>query len=168
MIGYNVWTSMSQVFKNELWPYVRQGTPAVTFPDINNIDPVTVEFFNTIYDEDSVEKLFKDWPAAGRIYKLWSFYSDKPANTPQVRADLDMLIASYPQDFGVLGAWESDTGDEVGTPEWYPIPQQTINFMPDIITDNTDPENPIYGPATELTDVNLLFGQAPRSFGSFA
>lgn len=167
MPSHNVWVSMSQVFKNELWPFVRQGTPAVTFPDINGLQPETVEFFNAIYDEGTVEKLFKEWNAAGRTYKLWSFYANKPADVPTVKDDLDMLIASYPQDFAVLGAWNYGTGNEVGNPIWYPLPPQTIQFMPDIIVDNTDPENPVFGPATDLTDVNLLLGQAPRSFDSY-
>ena len=167
---YNAWISMSQAFKNELWPFIKSGTPAVTFPDINNISDETVEFFNTIYDEGAVERLFKEWAAAGRVYKLWSFYAEKPNGVPLIRSDWDMLIASYPQDFGVLGAWNWDTGAEVGEAQgdiWYPLPPQTINFMPDIIVDNTDPENPVYGPATELTDVLLVLGQGNRSFGSY-
>ena len=167
---FNSWVSMSQVFKNELWPFIKDGTPAVTFPDINNIDPATVEFFNTVYDEGAVDRLYKQWNAAGREYKLWSIYSTKPDNLSTIKGDLDMLIASYPQDFGVLGAWNYATGQEVGAanpPIWYPIPPQTLNFMPDIVTDNTDPENPIYGPATELRDVLLVFGQANRDFDSF-
>lgn len=167
MPSHNVWVSMSQAFKNELWPFVRQGTPAVTFPDINLISQQTVDFFNQIYDEGAVERLFKEWNAAGRTYKLWSFYADKPADMNTVRTDLNMLIGSYPNDFAVMGAWNYSTGAEVGNPIWYPLPSQTINFMPDIIVDDTDPDNPVYGPATELTDVNLLFGQAPRSFASY-
>lgn len=170
MARFNAWISMSQAFKNELWPFVRIGTPAVTFTDINNISDATVEFFNNVYAEDAVERLYKQWDAAGREYKLWSFYAEKPDDVPTIRADWDMLIASYPQDFGVLGVWNYDTGQEVGEAQgdiWYPLPPQTINFMPDIITDATDPENPVYGPATELTDVIKVFGQTPRSFGSY-
>ena len=48
----------------------------------------------------------------------------------------------------------------IGTP-WYPTPQQVVNFMPDV-WNGDDP--PTYSPATEVTDCNLLFGQAPRHF----
>lgn len=47
-----------------------------------------------------------------------------------------------------------------GTP-LYPIPKtQLLNFMPDI----RDEDGNVIGPATVLSNVNLLFGQAPRSF----
>ena len=182
--GYNMQCSMSEVFKAELWPYVKwhggqqydeNGDPIpepipTSFPDIANIDQVTVEFFNNIHDASAVERLFKSWDAAGRTYKVWSMYADKPAETTTIRTDLDMLNTSYPQDFAVVGAWSCADGHEAGAQGagvWYPIPPQYINFMPDIIVDNTDPENPVYGPATDPTDVNLLFGQAPRDFSSF-
>ena len=165
---YNCWCSASQAFKNELWPFIKDGTPAVTFPDINTISQVTIDFFNKVVDEGAVSRLFKEWEAAGRVYKLWSFYAVKPeTGAQQIRADLDMLVASYPQDFGVLGCWDWATGEEVGNPPWYPIPHQTLNFMPDVIVDASDPQNPVYGPATELTDVLGLCGQAPRSFASY-
>lgn len=175
--------TLSEVYKAELWPYVKwhsgqtideNGDPIpepipTSFPTISSMDQVTVEFFTNIHDAGAVERLFKSWDAAGRTYKMWSFYADKPENTPQIHADIDMLAAADPQDFSGVGAWSCSTGAEVGGTgtEWYPVPPQYINFMPDIIIDNTDPENPIYGPATDPTDVNLLFGQEPRNFSSF-
>jgi len=184
-----MWCSISEVYRAELWPYVKwhggkqteeDGTPIpepvpTAFPTIADIDQVTVEFFNNIHDADAVERLFKSWNAAGRTYKVWSLYANKPENTPQIRSDLDMLNAADPQDFSVSGAWKCSDGGEVGADAagvWYPIPPQIINFMPDIMTDPGDPEAdppvpPTYVPATEPTDVNLLFGQAPRDFSSF-
>ena len=50
---------------------------------------------------------------------------------------------------------ENYVSGSTGTPT-YPLHPQLINFMPDV----GDP--PV--PATELTDVNLLQGQPPRSF----
>ena len=161
---------MSQEFKSELWGYVRRPhEPPVLFPDIALISQATVDFFNAIYDDGAYERLFKPWDAAGRTYRLWSFYANKPDGTQQIRADLDMLIASYPQDFGVLGAWNWTTGQEVGAAQgepWYPIPHQTLNFMPDVIVDpEVDP--PEMAPATELTDVVLVLGQHARDFTSY-
>ena len=187
--GYNLQCSMSQEFKQELWSYVKwhggqqfdeNGDPIpepvpTLFPDIALIDQATVDFFNNIHDEAAVERLFKSWDAAGRTYRVYSCYAEKPAQTQQIRADLDMLNASYPQDFSVVGAWSCMDGGEVGADGagvWYPIPPQYINFMPDIMTDPGDPEAdppvpPTYAPATDPTDVNLLAGQAPRSFNSY-
>ena len=179
---YNAWMSMSDHFKGELWPYVRDEPPtmAIDFPEINNIAEETRQFFRNIHDEDAIERGFKPWNAAGRTYRVWSFYANRPEDTAIIRADWDMLAATYPQDYAILGLWQYGQQDppiqgyEVGTggganpgSEWYPIPPQTLNFMADVIVDNTDPENPVYGPATDLTDTNLLFGQGKRDFSSY-
>jgi hypothetical protein len=184
--GYNFWCTMSEAYKAELWPYVKwhggqqfdeNGDPIpepvpTAFPTIATISQGTVDLFNEIHDADAVERLFKSWDAAGRTYKNWSCYANKPTGVPQIRADLDALIAADPNDFSISGAWSCADGQEVGQPVWYPIPPQIVNFMPDIMTDPGDPEAdpvvpPTYVPATQPTDVNLLAGQAPRSFGSF-
>ena len=178
--GYNIQVSASQEYKSELWSYVRDGTPAVTFPAINDISDVTADFFRTIHDEAAIERLFKSWDAQGRTYKMWSFYADKPAGEVQtIRNDLDALVLADPDDFAVMGAWSCVDGWEVGTAGgtnpagvWYSIPSQYIKFMQDIVTDPGDPEAeppvpPTTVPATDPTDTNLLFGQAPRSFSSY-
>lgn len=172
MPSHNMWLSMSQAFKNELWPYVNNGVEPVQFPEIANISQQTVDFFKNIHDEGALERLFKEWNAAGRTYKMWSFYANKPEDVGPIKTDLDMLSAAYDQDISVMGAWNYGSGSEVGNPTWYPIPSQTINFMPDVMTDPGDPEAdppvpPTYEPATEPTDTNLLYGQAPRDFSSF-
>lgn len=176
MQGFNAWCSMDQVFKGELWGFVRNGLPAITFTDINLLQQDTVDFFNGIYDEGALDRLFVQWDAAGRNYKMWSFYADKPSEGTQIiKADLDMLMNSYPQDFSMMGAWNCSSGTEVGAGaglEWYPVPHQVVNFMPDIMTDPGDPEAdppipPTFETSTEPRDINLLFGQTPRNFGSF-
>ncbi len=168
MARYNAWITMSQQFKDELWGYVRRGEEATQFPLINTINDVTGEFFQSIYDAGAVERLFKPWNAAGRTYKLWSFYANKPENVSTIRDDWDMLIAAYPQDFSVSGAWDYETGQEVGGENpWYPIPNQLLNFMPDIWVSGSPPDPPVYEEASVLTDVILIAGQAPRSFASY-
>ena len=180
---------MSQQYKGELWPYVKwhggqnideNGDPIpepvpTLFPTIATISQATVDVFNNIYDEGALDRLFRSWDAAGRTYKNYSVYSDKPAEAPQVRADLDALIAADPNDFSVSGAWRYSDGAEVGAGGagvWYPVPPQITNFMPLIMTDPGDseadpPVPPTYAEPTEPTDTNLLFGQAPRDFSSF-
>lgn len=187
--GFNFWATMSEVYKAELWPYVKwhggeqfdeNGDPIpepvpTAFPTIATISQSTVDLFNEIHDAAAVERLFKPWNAAGRTYKLWSAYTNKPENTAQIRADLDALIAADPNDFSISGAWSCMDGGEVGADGagvWYPIPPQILNFMPDIMTDPGDPEAdppvpPTYIEADAPTDVNLLAGQAKRDFTSF-
>jgi hypothetical protein len=158
MSQFNLWLGMSQAFQQELVPLINVGTPAVLFPGLNNMDEVTLALFRTTHDAENVARLFKLWPGPGaKNFRVWSFYFAKPLEGPQIRADIDAMAATYPTDFLPMGAWRTDTGAEVGDPVWWPVPAQVVNFMPDI--DGT--------PATEPTDVNLLFGQVPRDFSSF-
>jgi hypothetical protein len=164
MNSFNLWLGMSQAFQADLVPLVNDGIPATAFPVLNQLDDVTLELFRTIYDADGLEQLFKMWPGNGKDFRVWSFYFSKPLEGPQIHSDIDATAATYPQDFLPMGAWRTSDGGEVGTPEWFPVPPQIVNFMPDVW--NGD-EPPTYSPATVPTDVNLLFGQAPRDFGSF-
>ena len=136
-------------------------TPAVQFTLLNGLSEDTRNTLNGTHDGTTVQRMFKSVNANGRTYKVWSFYTNKPANPQDVKVDFLSLSAMYPLDFQVMGIWHTDTGEAVNA---FPVSPQLINFMPDVITDNSDPENPVFGPATQLTDVNLLAGQAPRDF----
>jgi hypothetical protein len=184
MSQFNLWLGMSQAFQSELVPLITEGTPAVIYPGLNSMAEVTLELFRTTHDAENVARLFKLWPGnAGQDFRVWSFYFTKPLEGPQIRSDIDAMASTYPSDFLPMGAWRTDNGHEVGatytTPDpeilprekpvqtatgWWPVPAQVVNFMPDI-SDGAEP--PTYTPATEPTDVNLLFGQAPRDFTSF-
>jgi hypothetical protein len=160
MDGFNLWIGMSADFQRELNQFVNgvgdppESVPPTLFPAISNLDEVTQDFFRTTHDAGLVSKLFTEWVAGnGTRYRVWSFYFDKPVDGPQIHSDIDAMASVYPSDCLPMGAWRNDTGTEVGTPFWYPVPQSVMNFMPP--------------GATEPTDVNLLFGQAPRDFGSF-
>jgi hypothetical protein len=187
MSQFNLWLGMSQAFQQELVPLINEGTPAVVFPGLNNMDEVTLELFRTTHDAENVARLFKLWPGPGaKNFRVWSFYFAKPLEGPQIRADIDAMAATYPTDFLPMGAWRTSDGHEVGATYdtfdvqtatgWWPVPAQVVNFIPDVMTDpgtpGVEPEDPpvtppTYSPATEPTDVNLLFGQAPRDFSSF-
>jgi hypothetical protein len=178
MSNFNLWLGMSQAFQAELVPLINEGTPATEFPGLNQLDEVTLELFRTTHDADNVSRLFKLWPGPGaKNFRVWSFYFDKPEDGPQVRSDIDSMASTYPGDFLPMGAWRTDNGYEVGATYseegvqtatgWWPVPAQVVNFMPDIIHDSEDENPPTYTPATEPTDVNLLFGQVPRDFTSF-
>lgn len=179
MPTHNFWAAMSGEFQNELWQWIKPRDDGsepplpVQFPLIADISDATIELFNNIHDSDYLDNAFKKWNAAGRVYRVWSCYINKGGSLTQVRQDVDILLAAYPNDFDITGAWRYDTGAEVGTigggVALYPIAPQVVNFMPDVTTDPGDPPDvpPTFGPATVPTDVNLLAGQAPRDFNSY-
>ena len=167
MSEFNMFVGASTDFAAEAKALLRPGTdengqpipptPAVQFPGLNGLSQDTQNALNGTHDGTVVQRLFKTVNANGRTYKVFSFYTDKPANPGDVKVDFEALAALYPLDFQVMGIWHTDTGNAVGA---FPVSPQLINFMPDIY----DPELDTYSPATELTDVNLLAGQAPRDF----
>lgn len=163
-------------------------------------------FFKFMADQDNVGKLYKAPTLGGNIWHLWNIsFSDSQYTLAQIRAEIDWIIATYPAQVSIVGAWEW-TGEQFGTehvwstrqvdkwvvrhnpnyqpdpelPDYdpaqylrtfetvdedyvsgytgtplYPIPvTQLLNFMPDVNE----------APAVFLADVNLLMGQAPRSF----
>lgn len=179
MSRYNIQFGASAEMRTDLVNYVKgddngDPIPPVNFPALSNMSEATRQFFRNVYDQDAIDRLFKQHEAQGRVYSLFSAYSNKPDDHQQVRSDLDAIAATYPMDFLMMGAWDYDTGAEVGGSgtEFWPIPAQYLNFMPDVMTDPGDPEAdppvpPTYAPATDPIDVNLLFGQAPRDFSSF-
>lgn len=175
MLSYNFWLGLSVDFKGELWQYIRNDVTPVMFPLLENLAQDTKDFFNAIYDEGALDTLFLTWNNGSKDFKMLSFYANKPENVAQVRSDIDAMVASYPNDFSVLGAWHCSDGRQLGiddqgagTPT-YDTPAFAINFMPDVVVDPGDPRGePPVPPTTErptqLSDINVLFGQAPRVF----
>ena len=171
---FNFWQTMSTDFAVEMNKLVKgeyndkYGPYPESFPLLMDVSVYTTNLYRYIVGEDAVDTGFKRWQAAGRTYKMWSLNANKPEGYQQIRDDFDMLNLAYNKDFDIVGAWRFDDGRPVGMqwvdPEdhsqgltgtpWYPTPAQVINFMPDV-----DGQ-----PATELTDVHLLYGQAPRVF----
>jgi hypothetical protein len=129
--------------------------------------PVTnrqARVFKAMTDRGTVQRLFKQQTAAGRVWTLWSVYFTEDRNTLlNAQIELDNLATTYPNQFRIAGAWWWD-GRQIGT-QWgdpvgdcsattgtpaYPMPPQLADFMP-----GTDPT---------LRDVNIWFGQSPRCF----
>ena len=173
MTAYNMWLSVSKDMQDELKGWIDPGEgedpqEPVLFPIIKDLSPTTLEFFRSSYDSDTVSRLFRTWTAAGRNYRVWSLYANKPDDVPMIKSDLDMMMLAYPQDFDVSGAWRFDDGRQVGDPPWYPNPPQLINFMPLVFTPGPgypeDENDYTMEEPTTLTDVNVLAGQAPRVF----
>jgi hypothetical protein len=173
--SYNFWIGMSDDFYNELEGFLGQdATPPVQFPLLSNMSDETKDFFRALYDAAGQDVWFERWTSpAEKIFRMLSFYVNKPTNVTQVRSDIDAMESTYGQDFAIIGAWKCENGDQLGgndTP-LYPHPAFAINFMPDVVVSPGDPDAeppvpPTYERPTQLSDVNLLAGQAKRVFGT--
>lgn len=149
----NLWVGLSTAAQNAVkerveWDEDTQG--AYTGP----VTDTTLQIFNKMHDHATVQKLFKVPNIAGKDWHLWSVY----LNGSQAAANaITYLTGQYPNDFVVGGAWNYDTGAQLVS-----LHPQLIQFMPDEWTYDAN-GNPISStPATILSDVNLLQGQAPR------
>lgn len=174
----NMWLVLDQAFGIDLYAYVNEGTPSVTYPSINALTDVgKAAFKNVSTGFDTV------WADAGKDYQTQNvMIREDDVDLDAMLVELSNLAIAYPLDYIPVGAWhfegsepDSPLGRELGT-EWdggmltgvpkYPQPVWLLDLMPPIIIGYTDPPDntdPIYGPATEVTDLLLTFGQAPRT-----
>lgn len=153
---------MSQELQSDLTGWLFEQTPPVNFPLLEQMNDETIAFFKESHDAGTLDRIFQRYVANSRNYRLWSFYVTKLLDVTPVRNNLDALSSNYPQDFLIMGAWRVDTGQAVTA---YPSPPSLINFMPPTWDhDVVPPAEPIEIPPTEVSDVNLLAGQAPREF----
>ena len=133
-----------------------------------------VRIFRRMAHYAVVEQMWKKPVIGGKKRFLYSI--TVPRNAKDA---IDYLLEEYPNQIAVAGAWFWDgrqvgtrwetvdgerTGNTTGTP-MYPINQNQLKkFMPDIIERDGDGNIIATTPATELTDVNLEQGMAPRRF----
>jgi len=161
----NVWIALSDAAQSIVitalrWDEESQG--AYTGP----LTRRQVRLFEYMQDDAARRRVFSSATLAGTTYNLWSIDFDDSKETLQaIRDELDGLIAQYPNQIAVVGAWLMD-GSQAG-PEGnpvYPIPNWLWRFMPPWRDENGDltPAQPSSN--ADLTDVNLLFGQDPRDF----
>ena len=137
--------------------------------------PKMIQFFSESVAQGVMERVSRMESAAGRDFRLFSFYTNKRQDIAEIRADIEAYDAAEPANkFGIAGAWHSD-GRQLGadyteegviaSAPLYPIDDvQLLKFMPDV-SDGGDP--PVFSPATELTDIHLMAGQTPRDFQVF-
>lgn len=147
-------------------------------------------FRRMAHHSQTIDK-WKSATFAGKTWTLFNLTFSDPDR--QLKKALDYLTANRGNTFRVVGAWWWDSrqvgtqfvyavdGEQIfdetldddgnvissvpqvkGTPT-YPIPAQLIQFMPDDV-DWTDPNNPIFTPATELKQVNKEQDMADRRF----
>ena len=116
--------------------------------------------FEYMQDDTTRSRLFKPWTNPQGTFHLWSIDFDDEKDTLQlVRDEIDFLIATYPNQIQVVGAWHFEDGAQVGTrgggDPIYPIPNWLWRFMPDSVGAASN---------ADLNDINLLYGQSPRDF----
>jgi len=162
---FNIWLGVSATAKAE---YKDRRDNPETYS--GSMDDQTFNILSRIHDSDNVEKFFKNPTVGAHVRTMFSTYPQT-----NVQESLDYLEAQWPGHFVVAGAWHWD-GRQIGT-QWvdeedhslgttgtptYPINESVLlQFMPDV-WNGDDP--PTYSAPTELTDVNLLMGQAKRWF----
>ena len=142
-------------------------------------------------DLRNTENLWKTPTIAGKKWHLFSLSFDA---SKQAKTVIDWVADNRQGHFYVMGAYRHDNGlqvglsyvyDEEGNRTYtevedddgnitrtydisgtavYPQHNRLVDFMPDIIEYDSEGIPTGSTPATELTDVNLRVGQAPRIF----
>ncbi len=131
-----------------------------------------VRIFREMADYVTVEKLFKRPTIGGKKRFLFSVNLQ---GSSKAKDAIDYLLATYPGDIAVGGAYRWDNGlqvglsydengDVTGTPI-YPQHPKLIKFMPTIKEYNVSGVLISETDATQVTDVNLIQGQHERVFG---
>ena len=163
MMHVNVWFVLTQQAKDTLRPLLDDE-------DYSGPHLTAVKIFRKMIEYATVEKMFKTPTIQGKVWHLFSVtFNDLNGDAKQKAQDaFDHLTANYANNFSVVGAWKWDGSqvmDNTVSPAVprYPINQtQLLKFMPDVWSEATSPGQ--YVPATQLTDVNLIQGQANRDF----
>ena len=118
------------------------------------MDDESYAILNTFADVDVVQAMYNTKSVNGNN-PFTLFGMNFPDEQAAVDA-IDYLLGAWPgKQLEVNGAWHEDTGEQMGTPPTYPIPDDAWTLMPDSVgaTSNAD-----------LQDINLIAGQAPRIF----
>jgi hypothetical protein len=113
------------------------------------------KIFETMACRAQIQRMFKSPDIGGNAYHLYSLYINSD-DKQKAKDAIDYLITEYPNHIIIGGAWRWD-GTQISD---YPPHSQLIKMMPDVFDEGSQ----TYIPATELTDINLLFGPSPRDF----
>ena len=110
-----------------------------------------------------MEYIFKRFLRPTILTKVWIMLSVYDVTVAEVNSGYSQLgDAESGGDFACAGFWEWTDGDTECSlsPVYTWRPNQVLLFMPPTIEGETEV------PATEVRDVNLLFGQPPRELPS--
>ncbi len=166
-MNLNIWIVLSTQAKNAVNARLRHTDGEYTGPVSDQEYNI---FRRMVHHSANIDR----WTSATFGGKTWTLFNLTFADPDkQLKKALDYLADNRGNSFRIGGCWwwdgrqvgtqwDEETGNVVGTPI-YPIPEQLIQFMPDDV-DYTDPENPVFTPATELKQVNLEQGQHDRRF----
>ena len=161
MSHVNLWIALTDAAKTTLRPLLDDE-------DYAGPHLTAVRIFRNMIEYGTVTNMFKSPTLAGTKYHLFSLtFNDIHGQAAQkLQAALVYLEDNYTNQFEVVGAWKWDGSqimDNSVSPAvpFYPLHPQLVKFMPDV-WDTSSPPQLIA--ATELTDVNLIQGQAHRDF----
>jgi hypothetical protein len=112
-------------------------------------------------DQGTVERLFRLDNDGSNDWSLWNLIFDFAIDVLQkIQNEVDALVAEFPNHVKVIGAWNYDTGAQVG----YPLHARLLEFIADIVTyDENGNEISRVRPIVPR-DINLLQGQTVRDF----
>jgi len=173
----NLWIALSSAAKTAVntrlnWNEEKDGVYSGPVGDKE------ARIFRAMADMTIVQNMQNMFRAGTFAGKTWTLYSVYPESSMKAKQAVDWLAANRTNVFKVVGAWHWDgrqvgadwevvegerTGNITGTP-LYPIPTaQLLKIMPTIKVYAEDGSHAETEP-TELSDTNLLLGQAPRVF----
>ena len=176
MSRVNVWLVLSEVaiakYKERLQK--ERNNEEYTGP----VKDRAFKILRTMQKLDAVQARFRGATLQGKAVQILSVYF--PGNVPQVEAGLDWLLAEYPSNIAVVGAWWAfgrrgglqlgteydEDGNVVGTPT-YEIPNWAWRLMPDEVVLDESGNEVSRTPASsnaDLRDIAMLCGQARRRF----
>lgn len=107
-----------------------------------------------------VEALYAKPTISGRRYTLQSIYVEDDGRPVEEHAK--ELMADYPGEVLLLGAWDVRTGKRLTD-----LHPDAWRLMPDVVTYDSEGNVTSTIPASsnaDLRDINLLMGQSPRDF----
>jgi hypothetical protein len=114
-------------------------------------------------DMAHIEAVMKRETLAGKVWTLYSVYIEP---TAAAKTKIKTWLANHAGRVVVCGAWNMD-GSQIlkadDTP-MFPIDSRLIKFMPDDVSYDESGVEVSRTAATELKQVNVLFGQLPRDF----
>jgi hypothetical protein len=114
-------------------------------------------------DMAHIEAVMKRDTLAGKVWMLYSVYIEP---TAAAKTKIKTWLANHANQVVVGGAWNMD-GSQIlkadGTP-MFPIDSRLIKFMPDDVSYDESGAEIGRTAATELKQVNVMFGQSPRNF----
>ena len=165
-----MWLGVTLDYRDQIFEYLAWDTESqgeYTGPLVATDEAI----FSTLDDVVLIQTMYKIDSFAGEDWFLFPIYLPEP----EIDDVIDWLAANKGSKTKILGVWEYDTGiqygqeiepetgDVIGDPT-YPIDLRTIEFMPDIIERDENGNIISTTPATELSDINKIQGQADRAW----